>query len=214
MSIDVPRVHQAAAALGPRAFAALLGRKPADRGRRDEAVVRCFVHADDNPSCTIIVKGGRLVWRCHACNVGGDAIRAAAEVWGMDYQGRGFPEVARRLADLLGVREVTSQEARAPRPQVDPLAILAKRIDRAADAWIDARSIPPSEAREIERSIAKSCAAMRLLSFADRRRHQAEDARLASVAALTNEDRDAELDRLADAHEAAQAPTTTKTEAA
>lgn len=208
MSIDVPAIHRAAASLGPRAFVALLGREPAPRGRPDQAVVRCFVHADDNPSCTVIARDGKLLWRCHACNVGGDAITACAAVWGIDPRGKSFPELARRVADLLGVRVEDGRPA-APPKRRDPAIALAAHLDAAADRVLAGQPLYPAQEAAISQATpAQLARAMRVLDHVDARR-------IAALPQPPPDDQvDAELDRLADAHEAAQRPTTSTHEAA
>lgn len=88
------------------------------RARQKQAagwIIRCPVHTDRSPSCSVQIREGLLLWNCHACGASGDALTLIGAVRGLN-MGRDFPAVlseGARLAGLWGI--VDELEGRAPR---------------------------------------------------------------------------------------------------
>lgn len=180
--IDTRRILEAVPS--PLELAQLLGLRMAKRARRERVVVLCPWHAEKHPSCTITVRPGRgLVAYCQSCQRGGDAFGLFAAVDGLDPR-LDFPEVARGLAELLGVH--LEERATLPRVRRDPVVDLAIRIDTMADRWLAGGELLRSDHEAIARSSwTEVHEAMRLLRVTSQDHARA----------------DAELDRLADAYE-------------
>jgi len=134
---QVEQIKQALA--NPRRLAELLGLtdglKPQARG----VSVRCPLHAENNPSCSITVgDDGGIRVRCFAgCDFGGekgggDELHLVAAVNGLSIK-TDFPEVLRRAAALAGVDLGAAPAPRpAPRP---PLAAVPKAAPDLGMYW-------------------------------------------------------------------------------
>ena len=57
----------------------------------------CPFHADKNPSLSVSPK--KKLWYCHACNIGGDAIKFIMLAEKID-----FPQAVKMLASQAGIR--------------------------------------------------------------------------------------------------------------
>lgn len=89
-------------------------------------LVRCPVHGDRTPSCSVQRIDGVVLWKCHGCQATGDALSLVAAVRGLSMRGAGFRDVlleAARIAGLWGV--VDEIEGRAKSDDSPPLAATA-----------------------------------------------------------------------------------------
>jgi hypothetical protein len=193
--IDVDAIHRAASALGPEGFAERLGLEIGRQRLREGVLVCCPVHAERRPSCSLAERDGRIVWHCHACHEGGDAITLVAALEGLDHR-RKFRRVAERAAEILGVTLEGGPRPARRRRRADPAVSLAMTIDRLAGEWLSGRDITRTEERpwpraEDERVIAAASHDEIAEAFADLRELDAMRA-----------ERHHELERLADEYEA------------
>ena len=130
---------------GPRTFA-----KQA-RG----LIVRCPVHADRTPSCSVQNRDGVLLWNCMGCGAHGDALDLIAAVRGLSVA-NDFRGVLVEAATLAGLWQIVDElQGRSPRtarrapaaapapPPVEP-AIDAGRFDEIASALLDACPLEPT----------------------------------------------------------------------
>jgi hypothetical protein len=161
------------AARGVRAFLSDLGALEGATGNgRGAFLARCFWHSERSASCSVEIRGGVLLARCHgSCQRGGDALDIIAERFGLDMP-RDFPEVVKRAAQLAGV----SLDPRAPLPPRPPApppepprsypldaevkalwgACVAVTDDQEAAAWLrDERGLDPAavEDRDLARAL-------------------------------------------------------------
>jgi hypothetical protein len=178
----------------PEAYVRLLGLVPHRGPRRDTVRVLCPWHNEKAPSCDVTARDGRIVARCRACNAGGDHLHLAAAAWGRDIR-VDFRGVALDVARLLGVTAADTPRAR-PKPQ-DPLVVLARALERAAEDMLDGRELHPKDVATICAATDRQAElALRLIKAALHRRRVRECA---------EEVVDLALDRLADAYDAEHA---------
>ena len=101
-------------------------------------LVRCLAHEERTPSCSIQLRGGVILWKCHGCGEGGDAISLVALSHGLSLRGSDFKAVLILSAELAGlhglVRELESGEAPRGRPAPVPRASPAPERGYPADA--------------------------------------------------------------------------------
>jgi hypothetical protein len=87
-------------------------------------VVRCPVHEDRTPSCSVQLREGVLLWRCHGCGASGDVLTLIGAVRGIPLSGAGFRDVlidGARLAGLWGiVDELEGRQDRKELPSPAP----------------------------------------------------------------------------------------------
>ncbi len=78
-------------------------------------LIRCPVHADRSPSCSVQLRDGLVVWKCHACDATGDALTLIAVARGLNLRSdfRAVLAEGARLAGLWGI--VDELECRSPR---------------------------------------------------------------------------------------------------
>lgn len=86
-----------------------------------ELLIRCPVHAERNPSCSVRRGAdGTVSVRCYACDWRGDALTLVAHMRGLDLQ-RDFTEVLAEAAELGGLLSLAADlRAGKPRPEYDP----------------------------------------------------------------------------------------------
>jgi CHC2-type zinc finger protein len=106
-------------------------------------IVRCPVHEDRTPSCSVQLREGVLLWRCHGCGSSGDVLTLIGAVRGIPLSGVGFREVlieGARLAGLWGlVDELEGRASFAERPRPAPtLPQAAPEPPRAYPDGVDA----------------------------------------------------------------------------
>lgn len=164
MSADVAAIHANAPA--PLELARALGLTLAARSRKSRkgVTVICPVHADDNPSCDIVRRDGRVVWLCRSCNEGGDLLDLVAAVNRIDMR-RGFHRVLELAAELVGV-DLAKPEPQRRRRRVEPKVLLARAIDCAADDYRRRGTVKPS-ARIERATVAELEEAFEVLAAAD-----------------------------------------------
>ncbi len=100
-------------------------------------LIRCPVHADNTPSCSVQVKGGVLLWKCHACDQAGDALTLIAAVHGLSMAGDDFRQVLIAGAELGGLHSLVADLDR------DGLVERPKMIERPAPKAEQERDYPP-----------------------------------------------------------------------
>lgn len=89
-------------------------------------LIRCPVHDDKTPSCSVQVRDGVLLWRCHGCGGSGDVLHLVAAARGLSLRRdfRGVLIEAARIAGLWAtVRELEDGETQggpAPPPIAAP----------------------------------------------------------------------------------------------
>lgn len=175
----------------PRALCDALGL--IDRQTKKQArgiIVHCPAHDDRSPSCSVRIESdGTIAATCFSCGWRGDALGLVAEVRGLDLR-RDFPAVLAEAASIAGY-EMRDDEPRAsaPRPKVDPTLDLARRIDAAADDYLRGRPVRPDPVLE-SAPIGQLALAFDVLATAD------------DLDRAMTEERDREMDRLADEWEA------------
>lgn len=141
--LEAADVRRALDALGARRLVVALGlgehAKPQPKG----FIIRCPVHDDKDPSCSVQDKAG-IVWRCFSCGARGDALALVAAVYRLSTSGSGFANVLRAGAEVAGVRleldGAPRRPVRAPRSESEPQPLDAKTFDRLA-ALMLARSV-------------------------------------------------------------------------
>ncbi len=108
----------------------LLGGKGTFTRQGGGVLVRCPVHSDRTPSCSIQNKGGVLLWKCHACDQDGDVLTLVAALHGLSMDGDDFRQVLILAAELGGLHglvaeleakgEKRSRPALVVRPETPP----------------------------------------------------------------------------------------------
>lgn len=95
----------------------------AKRQAGDGVLIRCPVHGERNPSCSVTVgPDGTTRCRCHACDWTGDALTLVGVATGV----RGFTAIVDEACDLVGVprpSESAAREWRAPAPSATQDAV-------------------------------------------------------------------------------------------
>lgn len=167
--LNVDAIH--AATPSPVEVARRLGLETTKVTRRSVRV-RCPWHRDENPSCDLSIRDGRLVAYCRSCGEGGDLFSLVAAVEGLDPK-RHFRDVVRAAADLVGV-QIADDDAK-PRER-DPISDLAIALDAAAASWFRSGRILARDAEAIEWADPKNLReAHRLLVKADELRRKERD---------------------------------------
>ncbi|MCR4340114.1 MAG: toprim domain-containing protein [Gemmatimonadaceae bacterium] len=127
--VDAAELRRHPALADPLRLCAALGLTEGGRRQPTGWLVRCPVHADRTPSCSV-TRGpdATLRWRCFACATTGDALDLVAAVRGLDTR-RDFAAVCREAAELAGVEldedgprrhHTPAQRPAAPRPAPEP----------------------------------------------------------------------------------------------
>ena len=96
------------------------------RARQRQAggwIIRCPVHGDRSPSCSVQNRSGALLWNCHGCGAGGDVLGLVAAVRGLSVR-RDFRAVLLEAARIGGlwqiVDEISGRAPAAERPAPPP----------------------------------------------------------------------------------------------
>jgi len=123
-------------ALGdPTRLLEALGLLADPRGRQRQAsgwLVRCPVHEDRSPSCSVQERKGVLLWKCHACDAGGDALSLIAAVRGLSIK-QDFRAVLLEAARLGGLWQIVDElegRGEAPAPMPAPIRAPEPESDR------------------------------------------------------------------------------------
>lgn len=189
MSIDVGAIH--AATPSPVEVARRLGMRIARASARDRARVGCPWHHDNDPSCDLAIKDGRLVAICRSCGNGGDLFALVAAVDGLDPR-RDFRAVAEHAAELVGVSLSEGAAFAHPPKQRDPHSDLVMAIDQSADRWLRGCGEREGEPVVLPRDA-------EIIRGASNEELEEAMADLREIDAIHAE-ADAELERLADLH--------------
>jgi hypothetical protein len=77
--------------------------------------IRCPVHEDRSPSCSVQTKQGVILWHCHGCDASGDVLHLIAHARGLKIE-TDFKQVLAEGARLAGLWQIVDQlEGRAPK---------------------------------------------------------------------------------------------------
>lgn len=111
-------------------------------------MVRCPVHAERTPSCSIRqAEDGTVAAKCHGCNWSGDALSLVAVVRGLDPH-RDFPRVIQEAAALCGY--VVDDSKPAPPPVAwKPLALPPRQrppVTEVEAIWVASSSVAEATA--------------------------------------------------------------------
>lgn len=164
---DLRRAHPLC---DPLALAEALGLSEGMRRSGRNAMVRCPVHAEKTPSCSVrVAQDGTVAVRCHGCEWTGDALDLVAVVAGLDKR-TAFAAILTRAAELAGVRPgerlapPSRPDAPPPPPRehapVDEVSALWSACrpvldDEGVSGWLRSRRIDPAmvEARDLARAL-------------------------------------------------------------
>ena len=163
MSADTDRLRALLA--DPLDVATRLGLADGAKRTPGGLMVRCVVHGDRRPSCSV-TRGpdGTLRWRCFSCGAKGNLYGLIAAVHALDVH-REFRRVYVVACELAGVsasdRESNAREGCAPAPRpAAPLprtdsALGAARFHNVAAAVISCGSIDAPEAADVRAYLAR-----------------------------------------------------------
>ena len=111
-------------------------------------IVRCPVHEENTPSCSIQLRDGLILWHCHGCDASGDAISLVTAARGMSMRGPGFRDVLIESARIAGLWSAVSAlesgvdaadgpslSRTAPRTNPDPVEATRTYPDDAGAFW-------------------------------------------------------------------------------
>lgn len=138
-------------------------------------LIRCPVHQEKTPSCSVQLRSGVLLWKCHGCDASGDVLDLVAAVHGLTMRGDDFRQVLIHAAALAGLHGIVHEletgsapverKPIAPRPEPAPepereyppvaevTALLDACVSVTADAevsaWLTSRKLKP---KTIERA--------------------------------------------------------------
>ena len=100
-------------------------------------VIRCPVHEDRTPSCSVQLRDGEILWRCHGCQASGDVLTLVAAVRGLSVR-RDFKAVLLEGARMGGLWHVVD-ELEGRQAASSPSARPAPRVTQESPA----RAYPP-----------------------------------------------------------------------
>jgi DNA primase len=127
----------------PLELCTMLGLLERSKRQRGGVIVRCPVHEDSSPSCSITVGPDRTVrWRCFACSASGDALTLVASVYGLDVR-LDFQRVLEAAADLAGIQIERSPSGERPKPIERPRPAPAPATEPEVDADTFAKVVAP-----------------------------------------------------------------------
>lgn len=127
-------------------------------------IIRCPVHDERTPSCSVQTRQGIVLWRCHGCGATGDALSLVAAVHGLTMRGDDFKQVLIIGAELGGLHSLvheleTGEEPRErpkpiPRPEPEPDRDYPPAAEVAA-LWASTTALDPeatewARARELD----------------------------------------------------------------
>ena len=85
-------------------------------------IIRCPVHGDRTPSCSVQLKNGEIVWKCHGCQAGGDVLSLVAAARSLSVS-RDFKQILVEAARLAGLWQIVDElEGRGVAPEPMPIA--------------------------------------------------------------------------------------------
>lgn len=165
----------------------LLAGKGSFQRQANGLVVRCLVHEDRTPSCSVQVRGGVILWKCHGCGAEGDALTLVALARGLGVK-RDFREVLRIAAEIAGLWSVVQEidaggavpprSAALPPPAAEPepdrdyppaeeverfwgnLALTSEDVE--VSSWIRGRGLDPDavDGRELARALPRDLSSL------------------------------------------------------
>ena len=97
----------------------MMGQGKARQRQAGGWIIRCPVHQDNSPSCSVQQRDGMLLWTCHACGERGDVLTlvAVANNLKLDHDFKRVLAEGARLAGLWYiVDKLEGREPREPRP--------------------------------------------------------------------------------------------------
>lgn len=151
-------------------------------------LIRCPVHDDRHPSCSVQAKSGVVLWKCHSCQASGDVLTLIAARNSLTMRGDDFKQVLILAAEMGGmhslVAELESGERRErtamlprpeptpepereypPRAEVDAMWAAGTQLDEAAIAWATSRGLDPAQIGEFARSLPTNAELPRWASY-------------------------------------------------
>ena len=152
---------------GPRSWAAQAG----------GVVIRCPLHDDRSPSCSVQERGGALLWKCFPCDRGGDVLTLVAAIHGLTLDGDDFRQVLIVAAELAGLHglvadlEVAGEKRARPRridppepvaepdrdyppiAEIDALCVATRPLDADGIAWATSRGLEAERLDGLARSL-------------------------------------------------------------
>lgn len=79
-------------------------------------LIRCPVHAEKTPSCSVQRKGAGLLWKCHGCDASGDVLDLVAAARGLSAE-RDFREVLVEAASVARLHTLVADLERGEQTQ-------------------------------------------------------------------------------------------------
>jgi len=183
MSLEIQAIKSALSdpAKVLRALGLLTDRRSYERQARG-FIIRCLVHKDQTPSCSVQAKSGLLLWKCHACGATGDVLTLIASAYGLS-KAKDFHAILRIGAELAGDYQLVEQLAngtptnrtsivRPPEPERTPereylptgelLSFFEACTPTASDVevatWLEGRGLEPDlidDGRVLARALPK-----------------------------------------------------------
>lgn len=86
----------------------LIGGRATFQRQAAGVIVRCPVHTENTPSCSVQFRHGALLWKCHGCDAAGDALDLVAAVRGLDTR-TNFKRVLIEAAEVGGLSWVARE---------------------------------------------------------------------------------------------------------
>jgi hypothetical protein len=151
-------------------------------------IIRCPVHDDRNPSCSVQIRGAVILWKCHSCQASGDVLTLIAAIHGLTMSGDDFRQTLILGAELGSmhalVSDLESGERRErpapvvrpelppepereypPREEVDAMWSSGTPFGEAEIAWATSRGLDPAQIGEMTRALPAEGALPRWASF-------------------------------------------------
>lgn len=101
----------------------LLGGRGSFTRQGGGVLIRCPVHDDRTPSCSVQVRSSVLLWKCHACDASGDVLTLVAATRGLTMAGDDFRQVLIIAAELAGLHSLVAElESGERRERPEPVA--------------------------------------------------------------------------------------------
>ncbi len=158
----------------------LLGSRGSFSRQAGGVLVRCPVHDDRTPSCSVQTRSGVLLWKCHACSADGDILTLIAARYALSMAGDDFRQVLiigaelaglHDLANTLGLRDRQSRPQLVTMPEPSPADETRDYpaqseldgfwrgcgdLDESAVAWVAGRNLDPAVVAEIAKGLPRT----------------------------------------------------------
>jgi hypothetical protein len=151
-------------------------------------LIRCPVHADRTPSCSVQAKSGVILWKCHSCDAAGDVLTLVAAVYGLTMSGEDFRRVLVAAAELGGMHSLVGEiegserverskpvprptphiEAERdypPRSEVESLWSSTRHLDDEGRVWLASRGLDADLVADLARQIPDDATLPRWASY-------------------------------------------------